>query len=130
MFWSALAGLVHLAFKHESVCAQWDALYPSVHAQIAAELDTVYASPNFKRTAYHALSGAVRIPSVLSAFPPLQLTPFAAQSPGTEAVRSTKIPFGTHLQIYMAIWSRLFHACQSLSVPPFPCLISPPGTTT
>jgi Gly-Xaa carboxypeptidase len=35
---------------------QW--VYPSAHAQI----DTVYASPDFKRTAYHALSGAVRIP--------------------------------------------------------------------
>ena len=47
-----------------SVCPQSDPLHPTRHAQIAAVLDSVYADPDFKRSVYNALAGAVRIPSV------------------------------------------------------------------
>ncbi|KAH0836638.1 hypothetical protein J3R83DRAFT_8356 [Lanmaoa asiatica] len=68
MHWIAkLAAVVgYLAFNpppEPDICPQSVALYPSVHAQIAAELDLIYTSPKFKHSAYNALSGAVRIPT-------------------------------------------------------------------
>ena len=96
------------------LCQQSDSLYPNHNAQLAAELNVVYANPDFKRDAYHALSGAIQIPSVSSSFLFLHLTRFAEQSLEMTAVPSTKIPYGTRLQIFTTIYNKHFPSCQLL----------------
>lgn len=123
MIWTTLG----LALS--SVCTQWNPLHPIVHAPLAARLDAVYASPDFKQTAYHALSGAIRIPYVLC-LPSPSLTFFAAQSQEMTAVPSARTPFGSRLLTCTTIYNRHSPACQSLPLTHAPCFMPQTDTTS
>ncbi|KAI6000975.1 hypothetical protein F5J12DRAFT_906522 [Pisolithus orientalis] len=56
------SGLLH-PNTNSTACPQWDALYPIDNAQIDAELEAIYASPDFKLRAIDLLAGAIRIPT-------------------------------------------------------------------